>query len=148
MIFGFRICGTAITLVLLFSFAPFAPFAQAELDKASIEALEKTKELLVAPDQRREALKQDQNAADADKRIDQITSSPEDKQAIYELSAKIFDSTTHMTNGDVDTQKTLLENAMRDPEKFIKDLPADQQKQFRDLATQIDKKNSSISSPR
>ncbi len=109
--------------------------AFAELDRYDTQALEQTKQLLVSPSERAQAIKSDSKAQEADKELQSVAGSDERKQKLYELSAKIFESTTQQTNGGDQTE--LMQNAMKDPKAFFESLSPEQQRELSGIANEI-----------
>lgn len=133
---------------LILLFCVFSVSASADLDKDSQKALEQTQQLLKSGNERQDYIKDHPEATAADDKVKAVTNSPENQQAIYDLSAKIFETTTTRTSGDVKQQQELLKNAAQDPAGFIQSLPADQQRALRDLASQIEKQNGAVGAPK
>ena len=106
----------------------------AELDSASTEALEKTKKLMNSPEERQAYIKDHADAQAADKKVDALTSDPKLKNEMYGTAGDIYGDMVKKTGGDVDKQKKILEEAMKDPEAFFNGLTPDQQRQIRDIA--------------
>lgn len=116
---------------------PWQSFAQ-ELSQASLEALEKTQALLRDPAQRSEAMARSADAQRNHAELQKMTGSQDNTNATYDLSADIFGDMTRKTNGDPAQMKRLLEEAQRDPEKFLNSLTPEQRARIQSLATKIE----------
>jgi hypothetical protein len=134
-----------IYALILFSLLAFSQTSYGDLDKDSQKALDQTQELLKSQTQRDQYIKNNPQAVEADQKVKDISSSPQDQQAIYDISAQVFSTTTHSTNGDAEKQKEMMLKAAANPEEFLKSLPADQRAQIHNLAVQIEKNNQAVS---
>ena len=90
----------------------------AELDQAQQKGLEDTKALLNSASQRNEFIKTDKNAQAADAKVEQLTGSGANKDAVYGISADVMDKLTKSTNGDPAKMQEILSDAMKNPEGF------------------------------
>lgn len=118
-------------------FCASAASSNGELDAASDEALAKTQALLRDPNQRAQATGATQQAQFVDKQAQSIAGSPENANAIYDLSADIMESLVMKTNGDPAKMKELLDQAKNDPKAFAEKLTPEQQKKLLEISRKI-----------
>jgi hypothetical protein len=113
-----------------------------ELDAASSEALNKTKQLMNSPDERQAYIKDHADAQAADKKVNDVTGGDsKTKDQMYNTAGDIYDDMVKKTGGDSIKQKQFLDEANKDPEAFYNGLTPDQQNQIRDLAGKMQQNN-------
>lgn len=108
-----------------------------DLDSASEEALAKTQALLRDPDQRAKATAATPQAQFVDKQTQSLAGTPENTNAIYDLSADIMESLALKTNGDPAKMKELLDQAKNDPKAFAEKLTPEQRKKLQEISQKI-----------
>jgi hypothetical protein len=123
--------GMRITHLLLLSVAlgslPIFANAQDDLSMADADALAKTQALLTNPSAR------PQNSEE-DKKISALGGTPENTEAIYQLSSSIFADLTKDNGGDSTQMLEKLAQAQRDPAAFAQSLSAKNQQTLHDIA--------------
>jgi hypothetical protein len=127
-----------ISFLLLCALLGPVPSGAADLDAPSAEALEKTKELLVNPTLREEALAKDPNAKKADDGVKKLGLSKADEESMYHLSGAVFDSMVKSTGGNVEALQKKLQDYARNPAAFEKDLTPAQREEIRRLGNALD----------
>lgn len=108
-----------------------------ELDAASAEALLKTQTLLKNPGERQKAVEETPQAKWVNQQVESLAGSPENTQAIFELSADILQTLVEKTHGDPNQMKALLDRAKNDPKGFAELLTEKQKKQLRRVSDRI-----------
>lgn len=93
--------------------------AHAELDKESLEALEKTQQLLRDAGQRKSAIEQSPDAQRNHDSLEKLVGS-QNAGAAYDISADILDKLVKESNGDVVVMQQKLQEAQKNPEAFAK----------------------------
>lgn len=120
----------------------------ADLDKASTEALDKTKHLLVNPQEREKALQADPKGREADQKLKALVGS-EKSEDVYKMASEIFDRLTKEAGGDPQKMQKLLEEAQKNPQSFYHKMLTDAERaKVRGLATDVEKGKTQGSSPR
>lgn len=133
---------TTLLLIGLFSIP-----THAELDDSSKQALFQTQELLKSKDQRDAYYKEHPEAAKSDQQVQNLTKDKSTQSQIYNLSADIFGSQVKESDGNVQKQNEILNQAMRDPAAFYKNLSPEQKNQIKQIADDIEKQNGRMKSP-
>lgn len=124
-------------LMALGCFVSVQPGICAELDAASDEALARTQAMLRDPSQRDKATAATKQAQFVDQQTQSLAGTPENKNAIYDLSADIMESLVQKTNGDPEKMKALLDQAKNDPKAFADKLTPEQQKKLQEISRKI-----------
>ncbi|HEY8280257.1 MAG TPA: hypothetical protein VIH99_11580 [Bdellovibrionota bacterium] len=126
----------SLFLVFLVSMPAFA------LDKNDEQALKETQNLLSDEKALAEFTKGNPAAANALDQVKIMTGGDATKQAeIKNISSSIFTDMVKANNGDPAAIQSQLQNALKDPQAFMKSLSPEQQKRIRDLASELEKKN-------
>ncbi|MCB0413988.1 MAG: hypothetical protein KDD50_06625 [Bdellovibrionales bacterium] len=136
--------------VVLFSINVLAdslvPYDDGKLDKDEQKALQQTVDLLKNDTKRGMYIHETQGAAKAtDQNIDSLTGgNAQNKQKIYELSAKIFDRMVKNKNGDMAPIKQMLINAQQNPEGFAEGLSSEEKALLKEISRDIEKRQERI----
>lgn len=126
----------ALAVLLIGRIEPFE--AQAQLDPASQEALQKTNELLRSPEQREELKAKDPAAKKADAYVQALGGSAANSQKVYDLSAQVFQKLVEKYKGDPEKLKAVIERAQKDPEGFARsEFTAEELRALKELSGQI-----------
>jgi hypothetical protein len=128
---------TALALLLVTSGWVLAPQAHA-LDKESQEALDKTKRLLTNPNERKEAIKNDEQAKAAHGKVEALGGTSQQTEKVYDISAQVMDKMVKDANGDPAKMQEMMANAQKNPEAFLKSLPAEQRQAIERLAKELE----------
>ncbi len=108
------------------------------------EALLETQRVLRSPTERQDIISKDKKAQDTDQFASQVVGGdPKLKDEVYDISADVLNSLLQTTNGDPEKAQELLLKAMKNPEQFLKSLPALQQEKIRGIANSVEKKKNS-----
>lgn len=130
----------ALALCLILIHLP----ALAQLDEHQTKGLEDTKEMLVNPAQRKEAIKGDKKALEMDAKVDALAGSSENKEEIYSIAAQVMDKITAECKGEPTCMQKLLLGAQADPKAFHdKYFDKTQQDRVRGVANKIERKKGS-----
>ena len=108
------------------------------LDDASLEALHKTQDLLISPEQRAKAMKDDPKALANDASVKNKLG--DQAQPAYELSALVLETIVRKTNGDPKQMQEVVNQLMMNPQLLEQYLSPAQRDQIRSMASQIEKK--------
>lgn len=130
-------------LVLFFTaffFLSSAMAQQQKWDQHSEQALKETQDLLKNQEQRDKAVQSDPNAKATHSEVEKLSGSSQNTNAIYGLSAEIFESIARQSNGDPQVMQKLLQEAARNPEAFANSLTPAQREKLRGVAAGIEKK--------
>lgn len=128
---------TALSVLTLAQTAYCAANEQDQLDAASDEALARTQAMLRDPQQRAKATSATRQAQFVDKQAQSLAGTPENTNAIYDLSADIMESLVLKTNGDPAKMKELLDQAKNDPKAFAEKLTPEQRKKLQEISQKI-----------
>lgn len=120
-------------------FFPFLLFAQ--LDSSSQEALDKTTVLLKSKEARQEAAQKSPQAKKAYSNATKLMGSDKGEDALFGLSAEIFEYLVKSTNGDSKKMKALLQKAATNPEDFANSLPPHLKQKIKSVSKQVPKSN-------
>ncbi|MCB0351803.1 MAG: hypothetical protein KDD38_11510 [Bdellovibrionales bacterium] len=124
------------SMASVFIIFSFLSAANAQLDAASQEALEKTNELLLDSNKRQEAIKGDKKAQQADSYAESIGGAH--KEEIYGLTSKIFEKLIKKYNADPTKIQEVLTKAMANPEAFANsEFSPEDLKALRELANKL-----------
>lgn len=107
------------------------------LDAASLEALQKTQGLLINPEQRAQAMKNDPKALANDAKVKSTLGNQ--SQPAYELSAQVLETIVKKTNGDPKQMQEIVNQLMSNPQMLEQYLTPQQRDQIRGMASQIEK---------
>lgn len=105
-----------------------------ELDSASKEALDQTKELLSSPAALHRAAKEDPNAQKAQDSVENLELSKESNAELYKISGQILEKMVKDTKGDPAEMTVKSVELMKDPESLEKMLTPEQRETIRKLA--------------
>jgi hypothetical protein len=136
-----RFASLEISFLLLCALLGPFPSGAADLDAPSAEALEKTKELLVNPTVREEAIAKDANAKKADDGVKKLGLSKSDEESVYRMGSVIFESMVKETGGNVEALQKKLQDYARNPAEFEKALTPAQREEIRRLGGELDAKS-------
>lgn len=109
------------------------------LDAASLEALHKTQDLLISPEQRAQAMKNDPKALANDAKVKNTLG--DQTQPAYELSAQVLETIVRKTNGDPKQMQEIVNQLMTNPQMLEQYLTPQQREQIRGMASQIEKRH-------
>jgi hypothetical protein len=129
--------GVFLTLVVFGAMSAFGEKAQLSQDDQ--KALQETQDLLRDQKQRDEYIK---SSPDAQKTMDQVKTlggSQQNMDAMFNISADIFQSLVNEAGGDPVKLQMLLAEAQKNPEKFFNKLSAQQKENIRKVAGDIEK---------
>lgn len=119
------------------TFADSAKRGAQPLDNASLEALHKTQDLMISPEQRAQAMKNDQKALANDAKVKSTLGNQ--AQPAYELSAQVLENIVRQTNGDPKQMQEIVNQLMTNPQLLEQYLTPQQRDQIRGMASQIEK---------
>ncbi len=109
-----------------------------QLDPASLEALMKTMEMMQDPTQREHHLREQGGKAQrVDQNISNLVRTEEQKQAIYVLAAQILQKMVSEHKGDPAALQKAVQEGMKNPEVFFKNLTPEQRAQIQSLSKDI-----------
>jgi hypothetical protein len=128
---------SVLTLVQTGYCADAGQTGQAGMDPASSEALVRTQAMLRDPQQRAKATSETPQAQFVDKQTQSLAGTPENANAIYDLSADIMESLALKTNGDPAKMKEILDQAKNDPKAFAEKLTPEQRKKLQEISQKI-----------
>jgi len=111
--------------------------AETPLEPASEQALLQTKELLRDSKARDEAVSKDPKAKSADENVTRLAGSKAAADAIYDLSADVMETVTREAKGDPEKMRSLLVDALRDPEKFAAKLTPEQKAKLEAIGQKV-----------
>jgi hypothetical protein len=106
-----------------------------QLDAASLEAVQKTQQLMTNPEERKKATQENAETSYAAQQISSLAGSAENEQDIYELASEIFGDLAKEANGDPLKIMEMLEQAKKDPNAFGKKLTPAQREKLKALST-------------
>lgn len=116
-----------------------------QLDSASSEALTKTQDVLTDPNARKDALKNDAKAREADSRVKSIAG--DKSEDVYALASSIFGKLVAEAGGDPLKLQQLIEKAQKNPEAFGSSLSPDDRQKLKELARQLESRGPSGTPP-
>lgn len=133
----------------IFALSASIAFAQtsSQQDKATQEALGQTQQLLRDKQQREKALQQNPQAMEQHKRVQQLTGSEKNTDAVYDISADIMDNLVKDANGDPQKMQELMQQAQKDPAAFYNKLTPEQKARIKALSEQISPQPQANSAP-
>ncbi len=111
--------------------------ARADLSSSDQEALRKTQELLRNQQQREKYMKESPDARANHQQLEKLTGNKQTTDSVYGLSAEIFAEIAKDTNGDPVLMQQKLMEAQKNPEAFLKSLPAQHRKAIEEIAGRI-----------
>jgi hypothetical protein len=122
--------------------------ARAEMDSASQEGAEKTKQLLTNPTERNKAIAKDPKAQEVDKKMKSLVGEGNGEQ-VYQIAADVFERIIQESKGDPEKLKAMLEAAQKDPQGFYSKSFSDQDKaKVRSIAVDVEKRKTAVPSNR
>jgi hypothetical protein len=128
------------TLTVLF----FTATSVLALEKGDEEALSNTLKLMNDPNAMSAYASGNGDASRALDQANQLTHGNKAQQAeLMNLSSIIFADMVKQSNGDAVAIQSKLQQAMKDPNSFMKTLSPEAQSKLRQLAAEMDKQNSS-----
>jgi hypothetical protein len=105
-----------------------------ELDAASATALEETRALLGNPEARKAATAEDPKAKAADQGLKSLGLNGADQESVYGISSEILEKWVRETGGDPTKLNTRIQDLMRNPAAFEKELTPEQLAKIRRLS--------------
>lgn len=123
--------------------------AHAELDHHEQQGLKDTRQLLANPKERDQAIQKDKTALEVDQKVEALTGSGKDKEEIYGIASEVLEKIAAEANGDPQQMQKLLLEAQSNPQKFYeKYFNAAQKTRVKNLASEIEKKQSPSAKPK
>jgi hypothetical protein len=116
----------------------FTVDVRAQLDPASQEASEQTSALLQTESTRNAAISASPEATKNHQDLTKLAGSRENVNAVYGLSANIFDKMVKDSGGNGALMQYWMEQAQKNPESFFNNLTAEQRRNLEALAHQIE----------
>ena len=110
----------------------------AELDAATKKALEQTQALLKDRSALEKLMSGDSGAMQGDAFATQVAGTGAHRDELYAIAAQIFGSIVAKSGGDPAAMSKLLEDAKKDPAKFLASLSPEEQRQIQALAKKIE----------
>lgn len=105
---------------------------QLKTSEVNQQALQETQALLINPEQRNQAIKNNDQAKKVDGMVkDLMGDSSED---MYKTAAEIMPYISKMGDGDPQKMNQFIQNALRDPASFANNLPPELKQKVSDLA--------------
>jgi len=101
-----------------------------------LKALEETQAVLTTPQLRTQAATTPEAKAALDS-VSQLTGTPENEQALFNVASQIFGNLTKDAQGDPDKLEKILLEAQKNPESFFNKLTPQQQNEIQGLAKKI-----------
>lgn len=134
---------------LLIGLALVHSFAYAQLDQHQQQGLKDTKRMLTNPSERNAAIKNDKKALETDAKVEALTGSGKNKEEVYDIAAKVMEAITVESKGDPAKMQQMLLEAQSNPQAFYnKFFSEDDKNRVRNLASDIEKKGTKVSSPK
>ena len=127
---------TAALGIVILALFPIASHGQA-LDQASAAALAATLKMLADPAGRAQAIGASPGAAEADRQVQSLTSSPELVQEMYAVAAAAFEDLVRSAGGDAGRIGETLERSKTDPTALARSLSPDTLRRLRELAAKL-----------
>lgn len=131
----------------LFGFLAFLGFGliapSQQIDSATDEAVAETQALMKNSSQRTQILNQDQQAKKSDDFAKQVAGTPENTEIMYGVAADLLPWIMKEANGDPAVATALMQEALKDPKKFLERLPATERSKIKDLAEKVPNKGKS-----
>lgn len=119
---------TALTVTLICSLTAFAQ-SNSQIDK---QALQQTQDLMKNPTERNQAMSKDANAQNTDKMVKDLMGN--NSEEMYKAAADFMPYIVEKGKGDPNKMNEFIQQALRDPASFEKDLPSDLKAKIADLA--------------
>lgn len=128
-------------LVVSVFVAGFWSVAAAEMDNPSQEALEKTVKSMKDPNERAKAFQENPKFKEGEAGADLLVKGNQaQKQQLYELAAKVLEGLAKKSDGDPAKMQEIVSKGSQNPSQFMQEnLSAEQLKQVRELAAEIEK---------
>ena len=123
--------------------------AHADMDEHEQQGLKDTKQLLTNPKERAEIIKGDKTATEVDKKVEALTGSGNNKEELYGIASEVMEKIAVESKGDSQKMQQLLMEAQANPQKFYdKYFSAAQKTRVKNLASEIEKKQSPSAGPK
>jgi hypothetical protein len=123
--------------------------AHADLDEHQQNGLRDTKQMLVDPKARNEAIRNDKKAQDVDQKVEALTGAGKNKEEVYGIASEVLEKIATEAKGDPEKMQKILLEAQKDPETFYKKyFNGQQQQRVKGLASEIEKKKAPAPSPK
>ncbi|MBC7466074.1 MAG: hypothetical protein H7256_08780 [Bdellovibrio sp.] len=119
---------TALFLILFSSLITYAQ-SKNQIDQ---QALQQTQELMKNPTERNKAISQDPNAQGTDKMVKDLMGA--NSEEMYKAAADFMPYVVEKGKGDPNKMNEFIQQALRDPAAFEKDLPSDLKEKISSLA--------------
>ena len=104
------------------------------------DATKSTQNLLRSSKERKELIKHDDRAKEADHQVDQITGGDgHAKEEMYDISAALMPWLVEQSGGDSDKMNALLEEALKNPQKFIDSMPESERARIKAISGRLEK---------
>lgn len=132
-----------LVIGLFFSFLSAPGLAEEELSLTDNKAMEKTLKLLLSPQGRAKAGKENPEAQKAIDGVSGLGLSKAGQEKLFYLTSKIFKSMTESSAGNSSGMLESLQNAQRDPSSLKKFFSKEDQKILKELAEELSKKQNS-----
>ncbi len=105
--------------------------------------------MLTNPSERNAAIKNDKKALETDAKVEALTGSGKNKEEVYDIAAKVMEAITVESKGDPAKMQQMLLEAQSNPQAFYnKFFSEDDKNRVRNLASDIEKKGTKVSSPK
>lgn len=123
--------------------------AHAQLDEHQRKGLQNTQEKLRDKKARDEAIRENPRGKEVDAKVDALTGGGADKEQVYGLAAQVMEKIVAEAEGDPQKMQRLLMEAQTNPQAFYdKYFTAEQKAAVRGLAEKIEKRGTSVRSPK
>lgn len=123
--------------------------AHAQVDENQQQGLQDTKQMLVNPKARNEAIRKDKKAQDVDQKVEALTGNGKGKEELYGIASEVLEKIALEAKGDPEKMQKILMEAQADPEGFYKKyFGAEQKQRVKGLASEIEKKKTPAPSPK
>lgn len=119
-----------------------ASFAHAEeLSGIDQEALGKTTDLLKNRGEREKMKQSDAALKKVDRDVESLAGDGANKDAIYNMAAKVMEQMAKDSNGDAIKMQELIQQAQKNPQKFLESMDESNKAMIRGIANDIEKSN-------
>jgi len=124
-------------IILLFIFSGFVARAHKQPAPTNIDqqAVEHAQSVMRNPSERNEALRDNKNAQGTDKMVKDLMG--EDSDEMYNAAADFMPYIVKMGEGDPAKMNVFMQNALRDPASFEKNLPPDLRNKITELSKKV-----------
>ena len=130
--------GAAFSIFCLGIWLNATPAFPDDLDPASAEAVQKTMQLLQSNAERSKEIEKDPEAQLVDRQVKALGGSPQTTEAIYGLSADIFQKLSEKSGGDALKMQEMLKSAKEDPKAFYESVLSDAERaKLHQISTEI-----------